>query len=54
MRESVVQNAKLFVAASIREVAGRGSEPLTLLGQATAVKREWIEQTFPEQMFSTI
>jgi ATP-dependent helicase HrpB len=51
VRESVVQNSKLFVAASIREVAGRGSEPLTLLGQATAVKREWIEETFPEQIF---
>ncbi|HXI51123.1 MAG TPA: DEAD/DEAH box helicase, partial [Candidatus Saccharimonadales bacterium] len=31
MRESVVQNATLFVAASIREVAGRTSENLTLL-----------------------
>jgi len=49
MRESVVQNAPLFVAASIREVTGRGSESLTLLGLATAVKREWIEETFPEQ-----
>jgi ATP-dependent helicase HrpB len=54
MRESVVQNAKLFVAATIREVAGRGSEPLTLLGQVTAVKREWIEESFPEQIFVTI
>jgi ATP-dependent helicase HrpB len=46
-RESVVQNAPLFVAASIREVAGR-SGPLTLLGLATAVRREWIEEMFPE------
>jgi len=50
MRESVVQNAPLFVAATIREVTGRGSENLTLLGLATAVKREWIEETFPEQI----
>jgi ATP-dependent helicase HrpB len=50
MRESVVQSAPLFVAASIREVAGRGSEDLTLLGLASAVSREWIEQTFPEQL----
>ena len=50
MRESVVQHAPLFVAASIREVTGRGSENLTLLGLATAVKREWIEETFPEQI----
>jgi ATP-dependent helicase HrpB len=49
MRESVVQNAPLFVAATIREVTGRGSEYLTLLGLASAVKREWIEETFPEQ-----
>src|SRR5438445_3724643 len=50
MRESVVQNATLFVAASIREVAGRGSENLTLLGLASAVKREWIEETFLDQI----
>jgi ATP-dependent helicase HrpB len=47
MRESVVQNATLFVAASIREVAGRGSSPLTLLGLATAVQREWVQEMFP-------
>jgi ATP-dependent helicase HrpB len=50
LRESVVQSAPLFVAASIREVAGRGSENLTLLGLASAVKREWIQETFPEQL----
>ncbi len=50
MRESVVQTAPLFVAASIREVPGRGSENLTLLGLATAVKREWIEEMFPNQL----
>ena len=54
MRESVVQNAKIFVAATIREVTGRGSENLTLLGLATAVKREWIEETFPNQVTATI
>jgi ATP-dependent helicase HrpB len=50
MRESVVQNAPLFVAATIREVSGRGSENLTLLGLASAIKREWVEETFPEQL----
>ncbi len=50
VRESVVQNSPLFVVASIREVPTRGSENLVLLGLATAVKREWIEQTFPEQL----
>jgi ATP-dependent helicase HrpB len=54
MRESVVQSAPLFVAASIREVAGRGPENLTLLGLASAVTREWVEQTFPEQITTTL
>jgi len=54
MRESVVQAAPLFVAATIREVTGRGSENLTLLGLATAVKREWVEETFPEQLTAKV
>src|SRR5207237_4874032 len=54
MRESVVQNAPLFVAASIREVTGRASENLTLLGLATAVKPEWIEKVFSQQVTTTI
>jgi ATP-dependent helicase HrpB len=48
-RESVVQKAPLFVAASIREVTGRMGN-LTLLGLATAVKREWIQEMFPGQI----
>src|ERR1041385_3985507 len=57
MRESVVQNAPLFVATTIREVTGRGSSRpggMTLLGLASAVKREWIGETFPEQVTSTV
>jgi ATP-dependent helicase HrpB len=54
MRESVVQNAPLFVAAVIREVAGRVSDNLTLVGLASAVKREWIAEAFPEQTTTTI
>jgi ATP-dependent helicase HrpB len=52
-RESVVQNAPLFVAASIREVTGRTGN-LTLLGLATAVKREWILEMFPDQISVTV
>ena len=48
VRESVVQSP-LFVASSIREVSGR-TGGLTLLGLATAVKREWIEEMFPGQV----
>jgi ATP-dependent helicase HrpB len=53
VRESVVQSSPLFVAASVREVAARGSN-LVLLGLATAVKREWIEQMFPEQVIARV
>jgi len=35
-------------------VTGRGSQNLTLLGLASAVQREWIEQIFPEQMSATV
>ncbi len=50
MRESVAQNSPLFVVATIREVPGRGSDNLTLLGLATAVKREWIGEMFPQHL----
>ncbi len=54
MRESVVQNSNLFVAATIREVPGRGVENLTLLGLATGVKREWIAEMFPQHLTGTV
>ncbi len=50
VRESVVQNSPLFVTANIREVPSRGSQNLTLLTLATAVKREWIEEMFPQNL----
>jgi ATP-dependent helicase HrpB len=54
LRESVVQDARLFVAASIRQVAGRFSEPVTLLGLASVVKREWLEEMFPALISSRV
>ncbi len=54
MRESVAQSATLFVAATIREVASRGSANLTLLGLASVVKREWIEQMFPQHLTAQV
>ena len=54
MRESMVQDAPLFVTSTIREVAGRGSGNLTLLGLATAVKREWIEEMFPQHLTAQV
>jgi len=53
VRDSVVNSAPLFVAASIREVSGR-TGLMTLLSLATAVKREWIQETFPSQMSAAI
>ncbi len=53
-RESVVQKARMFVAASIREIETRGGERLTLLGLASRVERDWIEKTFPEQIALSI
>jgi ATP-dependent helicase HrpB len=54
MRESVVQNSPLFVAASIREVPSRASQNLTLLGLAGAVKLEWIQEMFPQHLHEQI
>ena len=52
VRETVV-DAPLLVTASIREVDGRGGR-LTLLSLATAVKREWIAEIFPQHLTSTV
>ncbi|HVR35157.1 MAG TPA: ATP-dependent helicase C-terminal domain-containing protein [Methylomirabilota bacterium] len=54
MRESVVQNSPLFVAASIREVPSRGRGTITLLGLASHVSREWILETFPDRLHTTL
>ncbi|MHB8519183.1 MAG: ATP-dependent helicase C-terminal domain-containing protein [Limisphaerales bacterium] len=54
VRESVVQNSTLFVAAGIREVPARGSGNVTLLGLASAVKREWLEEMFPTQLTAKV
>jgi ATP-dependent helicase HrpB len=53
MRESVVQDARLLVAASIREVTGRGGR-VTLLGLCTAVKIEWLREMFPDHFNTTL
>jgi ATP-dependent helicase HrpB len=53
VRESVVQDATLFVAASVREVSGRGGR-LTLLSQCTAVKLDWLREMFPQHFSSRL
>jgi ATP-dependent helicase HrpB len=52
MRESVVQKSPHLVVGTIREVSGKGGN-LTLLGLATAVKIEWLRESFP-QHFSDV
>ena len=54
MRESVVQKASLMVVASMREVPGRGADKMTLLGLATGVQREWVEEMFPQHLTGVI
>ena len=53
MRESAVQKAPLFVAATLREVEGRGSAR-TLAGLATMVRREWLAELFPHLVESRL
>jgi ATP-dependent helicase HrpB len=53
MRESVVHSAPLLVAGTLREVEGR-TGVMTLLGLATAVKREWLEEIFPQHFAATV
>lgn len=53
VRESVVQEARMLVAASVREVSSRGGK-LTLLSQCTAVKPEWLREMFPQHFSSRL
>jgi ATP-dependent helicase HrpB len=52
-RESVVQKAPMFVAASIREISGKSGH-ITLLGLATAVREEWLREMFPQHFSSEL
>ena len=53
MRESVVQKSPLLVVGTIREVSGKGGN-LTLLGLATAVKPEWLRESFSRQFSEVV
>ncbi len=46
-RESVIQNAPLFVAAEITEIESRG-EVNTILNLNTAIEEAWLKELFPE------
>lgn len=53
-RESVVQQAPLFVVAEIREVGGRDNEVNTILSLATAIEPDWLKELFPEDIKSEV
>jgi ATP-dependent helicase HrpB len=46
-RESVVQQAPMFVAAEVRDVEGKDQSVSTLLSLITATDPAWIEELFP-------
>lgn len=49
-RDSVAQDAKLFVAAEVREIEGRDKEVNTLLTLATVVEPDWLRELFPDDI----
>ncbi|HEY1790949.1 MAG TPA: ATP-dependent helicase HrpB [Verrucomicrobiae bacterium] len=53
-RESVVQQAELFVASEIREVETRDKEVNTILSLATAVEIDWLRELFPGDISSEL
>ncbi len=53
-RESVAQDAKLFVAAEVREIEGRDKEVNTLLTLATVVEPDWLRELFTDDINSQI
>ena len=52
-RESVVQEANLFVAAEISEIEGRDKSVSTLLSMATAIEPEWLEEIYTDEIHAT-
>lgn len=53
MRESVVHKSPHLVVGTIREVSGKGGN-LTLLGLATAVKLDWLRDSFPRHFSDVV
>lgn len=54
MRESVIHHATMFTAATIKEVDGKSGSKTTLLGLATEVKKEWLDEAYPELISSKV
>ena len=49
-RDSVVRESPLLVAAEIRELGGRQGEVNTVLSLVTAIKAEWLQELFPDDI----
>jgi len=49
-RESVVQDATIFVPAEVREIGQHGGETNTILSLATEIKQDWLRELFPDDM----
>lgn len=57
MRECVIareDGPELFVTADAREISTRGPKSMTLLGLATAVKIEWLQEMFPQHFHRSL
>jgi len=52
-RESTIHGAKLFVAAEVSEIEGRGGEVSTLLSLGTAIEEAWLKELFPADFSAT-
>lgn len=53
-RESAVRDSRLFVAAEIRELGGRGGEDQTILSLATGIESAWLGELFPGELGSEV
>jgi ATP-dependent helicase HrpB len=49
-RESVVRDGSLLVVAEVQEIGGRPGDVNTVLGLATVIELEWLQQLFPEDI----
>lgn len=48
VRESCLRQAELFLAGEIREIGGGGRTAKVLLSLASEVRKEWLDELFPE------
>ncbi len=48
VRDSVVRDARMFVAAEVREIDGKGDQLRVLLSLATEVQEPWLSELYPD------